>query len=220
MRGPRVKPQYGPTLPTLLAPRWRAASIGVRGLVVAAVLAVIAMIVAAVMIVGARTLSFVYRGSPVSFNLSYPRALHRVHPPSGSHLRLEGRTPAGRLREWFEVDPLTLGPYAGEVSGQLPVFAATYVAELARRIQGFRLQTETKTRVNLTAGYSVTYSGRIEGQQMYARLVMLVPALTGARNGVILDMGILPSPAEDPSPDQVATVDVLEKPLRSFRFGT
>ena len=220
MRGPRVKPQYGPTLPALLAPRWRAASGGLRALVVAALVAVVAAIVAAAVIVRAQTSSFVYRGSPVSFNFSYPRGLRQVTPPPGSHLRLEGRTPTGRLRDWFEVDPLGLAAYSGEVSGQLPVFAANYVAGLRRRVPGFRLQTETKTRINLTAGYSVTYSGRVDGQLMYVRLVMLVPALTGARNGVILNMGIVPNASTDPSPDQVGSVDVLEKPLRSFRFGT
>jgi hypothetical protein len=220
MRGPRVKPQYGPTLPALLAPRWRSASVGLRGLVVAAVAAVVVAVVAAVVVVGARTSSFVYRGSPVSFNFSYPRGLRQVKPPAGADLRLEGRTPSGRLRDWFEVDPLALPPYSGEISGQLPVFAANYIAELVRRIPGFRLQTETKTRINLTAGYSVTYSGQIEGQLMYGRLVMLVPALTGARNGVVLNMGIVPNATIDSTPDQVGSIDVLEKPLRSFRFGT
>jgi len=219
MRGPRVKPQYGPTLPALAAPRWRSASVGLRALVVAALVVVLAAVVAAVLIVHAQTASFVYRGSPVSFNFTYPRGLRQVKPPTGADLRLEGRTPAGRLREWFQVDPLTLAPYSGEVSGQLPVFATNYIAGLARRVPGFRLQTETKARINLTAGYSVTYSGQIAGQLMYGRLVMLVPGLTGLRNGVILNMGIVPSASTDPSPDQVGSVDVLEKPLRSFRFG-
>lgn len=220
MRGPRVKPQYGPMLPELLAPRWRSAAVGLRCVVGAALVLVVTAVAAAVLIVRAQTSSFVYRGSPVTFNFDYPRKLHRVQPPNGSDVRIEGRTPTGRLREWFEVDPLALGPYPGEVSGQLPVFAANYIAELARRIPGFRLETETKTRINLTAGYSVTYSGRFGGQLMYGRLVMLVPVLTGARNGVILNLGIAPSTSADPSPDQVASVDVLQQPLRSFRFGT
>jgi len=186
----------------------------------AALVLVVAAVAAAILIVRAQTSSVVYRGSSVSFNFTYPRQLHPVKPPAGSDVRIEGRTATGRLREWFEVDPLALGPYSGEVSGQLPVFATNYVAELARRIPGFRLQTEIKTRINLTAGYSVTYSGRFGGQLMYGRLVMLVPALTGARNGVILNLGIAPSTRADPSPDQVASVDVLQQPLRSFRFGT
>jgi hypothetical protein len=218
MRAPSVKPQYGPTLADLVTVRWRTAPAGLRALLVA-VAAVLVVAVAAVVVLRPRSSSFVYRGPPVAFNLSYPGPLRVVAPPAGADMRIEARTASGELREWFEVDPLALGPYAGEVSGQLPVFATNYIAGLARRIPGFRLGSETKTRINLVAGYSVTYSGRIEGQLMYGRIVMLVPALTGQRDGVILSMGIQPSASVDPSPDAVGSADVLEKPLRSFRFG-
>lgn len=218
MRAPSVKPQYAPTLSELVGPRWRTASLGWRSLVVAAVMVIIAG-AATFAITHPGNSSFVYPAGPAPFNFTYPSPLRVVKPPGGADMRLEVRTPAGRLREWFEVDPLKLDPYPGEISGQLPVFATDYVAGLSRRVPGFELQTETKARINLIAGYSVTYSGRIAGQLMYGRLVMLVPALTGVREGVILNMGIVPS-ALDPSPDQVGSADALEKPLRSFRFGT
>jgi hypothetical protein len=218
MRAPSVKPQFGPTLPALLAPRWRAASAARRRLLGAVVLVVLAAAIAFA-ITAPRSSSFVYRGAPVTFNLTYPRSLRLVPAPAGADMRLETRTRAGRLLNWFEVDPLRLGPYSGEISGQLPVFATSYIAGLARTIPGFVLQSETKTRINLIAGYSVTYSGRIAGQLMYGRAVMLVASLTGLRDGVILSMGIVPSAVLDPTPDQVGSTDVLEKPFRSFRFG-
>jgi hypothetical protein len=218
MRSPSVKPQYGPTLAELLAPRWRAASAGQRGLVGIVVLAVLAAAIA-LAVTRPRSSTFVYRGAPVAFNLSYPSPLSAVTPPAGADMRVESRSQTGRLLGWFEVDPLRLDPYSGEISGQLPVFATTYIAGLARRIPGFLLRSETKTRINQIAGYSVTYSGRIAGQLMYGRAVMLVATLTGLRDGVILNMGIVPSPLLDPTPDQVGSTDVLEKPLRSFRFG-
>jgi hypothetical protein len=218
MRAPSVKPQYGPTLAELLAPRWRSASAGQRGLLGIVALAVLATAIVLV-ITRPRSSSFVYRGAPVTFNLSYASPLRLVSPPAGAEMRVEARSQAGRLLEWFEVDPLRLGPYSGEISGQLPVFATGYIAGLARSIPGFTLQSETKTRINLVAGYSVTYSGRIAGQLMYGRAVMLVAALTGLRDGVILNMGIVPSASLDPTPDQVGSADVLEKPFRSFRFG-
>jgi hypothetical protein len=217
MRAPSVKPQYGPTLPQLVIPRWRAASVARRGLLGASVLVVVvAAIVAAVL--HTRSTAFVHRGRPVAFNLSYPRPLRAVKSPAGAYMRVEARAASGRLLQWFEVDPLALGPYSGQISGQLPVFATGYIAGLARSVPDFVLQTETKTRINETAGYSVTYSGQIDGQLMYGRLVLLVSALTGVRDGVILNMGTLPSTL-DYSPDQVGSADVLEKPLRSFRFG-
>jgi hypothetical protein len=219
MRAPSVKPQYGPTLAELMAPRWRAASGGQRRLFATAVLLVLAAAITLV-ITRPRASSFVYRGAPIAFNLTYPSPLRSVPPRAGADMRIEARSPTGRLLDWFEVDPLRLGPYSGEISGQLPVFATSYIAGLARRVPGFRLQSETKTRINLIAGYSVTYSGRIAGQLMYGRAVMLVAALTGVRDGVILNMGTVPSPTLDPTPDQVGSTDVLEKPFRSFRFGT
>lgn len=217
MRAPTVKPQYGPTLADLVGPRWRGVSAGLRGLIALGAVLVAGALVVIVLRSGGT--SFVYRGSSVAFNLSYPGPLHVVAPPAGADMRIEARTSTGRLREWFEVDPLELGPYSGEVSGQLPVFATNYIVGLARRVPGFVLQSETKTRINLVAGYSVTYSGLIEGQLMYGRLVMLVPSLTGQRNGVILNMGIQPNASVDYSPDAVGSADILEKPFRSFRFG-
>ncbi|MEA2265491.1 MAG: hypothetical protein QOE27_1074 [Solirubrobacteraceae bacterium] len=100
------------------------------------------------------------------------------------------------------------------------MYAANYIAGLAARTPGFLLQTETKTRVNLNPGYTLTYSFRSGGRPMFARAVMLLPAITGARDGVLLSMGTVPSPLIDPVPDQVAANDVLQVPLRSFRFGT
>jgi hypothetical protein len=219
MRAPSVKPQYGPTLAQLLIPRWRGVSVGMRGLVALGGVLVVGLAATAAVVLRSTTTSFVHRGAPVSFNLNYPSPLRAVSPPAGADLRLEQRTSAGCLVAWFEVDRLALGPYSGEISGQLPVFASTYIAGLARRVPGFLLQSEAKTRINLIAGYSITYSGQIAGGLMYGRVVLLVPALTGQRNGVILNMGIRPSASVDYSPDAVGSADVLQKPLRSFRFG-
>jgi hypothetical protein len=218
MRAPSVKPQYGPTLPELLIPRWRLASVATRRLTGAAVLLVVVAGVG-VAVLHPRKTSYVHRGPPVAFNLSYPRPLVAVKPPAGAYMRIEARSSSGRLLQWYEVDPLTLGAYSGEISGQLPVFASNYIVELARRVPDFLLQTETKTRINQVAGYSVTYSGEIDGQLMYGRIVLIVPRLTGDRIGVILNMGTVPSVAVDYSPDQVGSADLLEIPLRSFRFG-
>jgi hypothetical protein len=219
MRAPSVKPQYGPTLSELLIPRWRTASVGLRSLVLAVAVVVLAGAVA-FEILRTRNTVFAHSGPPVSFSLNYAEPLHAVKTPAGAYMRVEARTSAGRLREWFEVDPLKLGSDIGQTSGSLPVYATNYIAGLGRRVRDFSLQSETKTRVNLVAGYTMTYSGRFDGQLMYGRIVLLVPTLTGQPNGVILNMGIRPSASLDYSPDQVASADVLERPFRSFRFGS
>ncbi len=160
-----------------------------------------------------------YHGRTVTFNLRYPRTLHRVPAPPGAYARIEQRHAAGTLLRWFEVDPLLLPPFHGEISGALPVFATNYIAGLRARTPGFVLQTETKTRVNLNPGYTFTYAATLDAGRVLGRVVMLLPALSGTRDGVVLTMGTVPS-ALVPGPDQVAANDVLQVPLRSFRFGT
>jgi hypothetical protein len=160
-----------------------------------------------------------YSGRTVSFNLRYPRTLHRVAAPPGAYARIEQRNAAGALLRWFEVDPLVLPPFHGEISGALPVFTSNYIGGFRTRTPGFVLQTETKTRVNLNPGYTFTYSETLGGRRVFGRVVMLLPALSGTRDGVVLSMGTVPSTLV-PGPDQVAANDVLQTPLRSFRFGT
>ncbi len=161
----------------------------------------------------------VYHGRTVTFNLRYARTLHRVATPPGAYARIEQRSAGGRLLRWFEIDPLRLAPFAGEISGALPVYATRYIAGLSGRLPGFLLQSEVKTRVNLNPGYTFTYSFLLDGRRVFGRVVMLVPALSGTRDGVLLSMGTIPSTLV-PGPDQVAANDVLQVPLRSFRFGT
>ena len=161
----------------------------------------------------------VYHGRTVTFNLRYSRTLQRVATPPGAYARIEQRSAGGRLLRWFEIDPLRLAPFRGEISGALPVFATRYIAGLSGRLPGFLLQSEVKTRVNLNPGYTFTYSFTLDGRPMFGRVVMLVPALSGTRDGVLLSMGTIPSTLV-PGPDQVAANDVLQVPLRSFRFGT
>ncbi len=205
-------------MPELVAPRWRGATPGARRRILAATAAFV-IVVAAVAILYPRDGWVLYHGRTATFNLRYPRTLHRVGTPPGAYARVEQRDAHGRLLRWFEVDPLHLAPFHGEISGILPEYASVYVAGLARRTPGFLLQTETKTRVNLNPGYTVTYRSLLDGRLVFSRVVMLVPALSGVQDGVVLAMGTVPSPLV-PGPDQVAANDVLQVPLRSFRFGT
>ena len=177
------------------------------------------MAIVAVAILYPREPSIDYAGPLVSFNLHYPRSLHRVPPPPGAYARLEQRDAGGRLLRWFEVDRLTLPAFAGEISGVLPVYTTNYVARLAAHDPSFTLQTETKTRVNQVPGYTLTYSFVRDGRQYFGRSAMLVAALSGLRDGVLLSMATVPGKL-DPGPDQVAGLDTLEVPFRSFRLGT
>jgi hypothetical protein len=207
-----LKAQYGPTLGRLLEPRWRAARPAVRGLAMAAGAALsIALIVAVLSLLDARY----SRGGAVPFSFSY-RGLYRTAPDPGGYVKV-ARVAHGRLEDSFAVEALRIAPYAGSVTGVLPLRSAGYVRELRHRFAGFRLQSEGKTRITSTlAGYDVRYSALIDGRRLSGRDIFLLPSGVHVREGVVLEM-LSSERASLAKP--VATQGVLEKPLKTFSFG-
>lgn len=210
-----LKPEYGPTLGQLLAPRWHRASRAAQALVIAAAVGVVALAIGA-----ALTLENAHyaRGGPAPFSFSY-RGLYRVTPGPGEYVRVRG--PAhGPLRHSFAVGPLRLPPYAGGLSGELPLYAARYIDGLRHRYAGFVLRGEGKTRVNTVPAYDIAYTARLAGQMVWGRDVLLLPERPGARAGVHITMLSAPhADSEITSPLLVGTAGVLERPLETFSIG-
>jgi hypothetical protein len=126
----------------------------------------------------------------------------------------------GALEDSYAVEPLSLPPYAGELSGELPLYAAGYIRALAQRRVGFVLRGEGKTRVNTVPAYQVLYTAIVDGRPMYGRDVMLLPERRGAREGVEIVMLTSPTAnAQVDSPLEVAGTGVLLRPLKTFSFG-
>jgi hypothetical protein len=207
-----LKPQYGPTLGALLAPRWHAARPFWRVLAVGAGVAALAL----VGYVALNLLDASYsHGAPVPFSFKY-KGLYRTTPDPGAYVKVT-READGRLEDSYAVAPLRLGAYRGSVSGALPVAAAAYVQTLSHRFAGFRFEGEGKTRLSSTlGGYEVLYSASIRGRPMHGRDVMLLPGKPGAREGVVVEM-LTAEPVTVSEP--VASSGVLEVPLKSFSFG-
>ena len=214
MRSVPLKPEYGPTLGRLLAPRWRAATPLRRALAVGALAAVVAAVVAGALTFEDAKLS---HGGPIPFNFRY-RGLYRTAPDPGGYARI-ARFRGGRLADSFAVEPLHLPPYRGSLSGALPLFAGDRIRHLAATLTGFDLGGEGKARVNNVPAYGIAYSLRLGGQTLYAREILLLPDRPGVRDGVDLVMLTRPS-ATITSPTLVGTVGVLQLPLRSFYFGS
>ena len=211
-----IKPEYGPTLGTLLAPRWHAASALARRALLALALALVAGVLALVLTL----LNVNYsHGGRVPFSFSY-RGLYRVAPDPGGYIRIQKRSPHGRLLYSFAVDPLALPAYAGEQSAELPLFAAGYEQELRRRLPRFKLRGEGATRVNTVPAYDVLYTTVLEGQEMYGRDVMLLPQRPGAREGVdIVMLTAAGASKQIDGPMEIATTGTLLNPLRSLKLG-
>jgi hypothetical protein len=207
-----LKPQYGPTLGKLLEPRWRTATPVVRAIAVALAIGLLALAVGAVLTLLDASYS---HGGRVPFSFKY-KGLYRTAPDPGGYVKV-ARTSGGRLEDSYAVAPLLLRPYEGSVTGELPLYAASYTRTLAERFLGFKLEGEGKTRISSTlAGYDVLYSAFVDGRMMYGRDVMLLPGRHGAREGVVIEM-LSSEPASVALP--VASSGVLETPLKTFTFG-
>jgi len=211
-----IKPEYQPTLGQLLAPSWHAASPVARGAVIVLLGGLMALIVATVLTL--ENASFTHGGS-VPFSFSY-RSLYRVRPDPGGWVKVQRRGPGGRLEDSFAVEPLTLPPYGGDMSGELPLYAEGYIVGLRRRYKDFVLRGEGKTHVNTVPAYNVEYTANVEGRRMFGRDVLLLPQRQGAREGV--DIVMLTAPKANPqvtSPLEVASTGVLLRPLTTFTLG-
>jgi hypothetical protein len=212
-----IKPEYGPTLGRLLAPRWHAASRLARTVLVGAGLVLVAVAVAAGLTLANATYS---HGAPVPFSFSY-RGLYRTTPDAGGYVKVQSRWPDGALKYSYAVDPLRLPRYTGALPGELPMYSAGRIRALSARYSDFALSGEGKTRIsNSVTGYQIAYSARVEGQEMYVREVLLLPERSGAREGV--DVVMLTSPtasAQVTSPLEVGATGVLLRPLKTFSFG-
>lgn len=207
-----LKPQYGPTLGRLLEPRWRSAAPTVRAFVIAAGVGLLALMIALVLSLLNASYS---QGGAVPFSFEY-RGLYKTAPDLGGYVRV-ARSSGGKLEDSYAVAPLSIGPYVGSVTGELPLAAAAYINKLAARFPGFRLEGEGKTRISSTlAGYEVLYSALVDGQKLYGRDVILIPPHHGASEGVTVEM--LSSEAASVS-KPVASSGVLETPLKTFEFG-
>jgi hypothetical protein len=210
-----LKPEYGPTLGRLLAPRWHTASRLVQAIVVTVGVGLLALVVGAGLTLENAHYS---HGGAVPFSFSY-RSLYRTAPAPGEYVQV--RCPAhGPLRDSFAVGPLELPSYAGGLSGELPRYAASYIDGLRRRYAGFVLRGEGKTRVNTVPGYDIVYTAQIAGRTVYGRDILLLPERAGARVGVHIVMLSTPTAnSQVTSPLLVGTAGVLERPLETFTFG-
>lgn len=211
-----MKPEYGPTLGRLLAPRWRAAPQWVRAGAIAAALLVALAAIAVVLTleparysqVGSFPFSFTYKG------------LFKTSPEGGGYVRVEAHYPDGSLKYSYAVNPLSLPPYSGGISGVLPVYATGYSERLLGRFPGVKLDGEGKTRVNKVPAYQVLYRATIDGRTMYGRNVLLLPERPGARKGVeIVMLTAAGASTEVKEPSEVASGGVLLRPLKTFSFG-
>lgn len=213
-----MRPQFGPTLPELLAPRLRGIGRARRAALVAAGLLALALLALAVRGSGSTTDTAVVR-EPVAFNLVYDTArLERPPPPPGAALEL--RTPASDPdAESFTVRPITLPAYRGEAAGVQPIVASALIERMRRADPAFILRSEGRTRINGQPGYQIQFQTRVGGRTAYGRRALLFADEPGVREGA--DVTVLSVRSDTiPNVDAVGSNGPMKQPYRSFRFGT
>lgn len=215
-----VKPELGPTLPTLAAPYWRRLPAAARvALIALAALVVLALAWRVLGPAGDSGETDVVVAEPVAFNLRFGGTLERVKATGEQSLALESRDD-GEVTQAFAVEPLRLPAYRGLAAGALPVYAES----VKRRIDGAYddavVVQEGRTRINEVPGYELIFAARNEqDRRVYGRWVMMLPDEPGARDGVMLQLSARWG-ARVPNADALGDQGQLKLPLRSFRFGT
>jgi hypothetical protein len=216
-----IKPQYGPTLATLLAPSWRSAPRALRGVTLVLGGALLALAIGAVLtLLNSR---YTHPGEP-PFHFSY-RSLARVKPEARGYVRVQSRGAGGALKYSFAVNPLELPPYRGALAAEIPIYASEAIRALRERYPDLALRGEGRSRLNSSTlhsptGYQIAYNATVEGRPMLAREMLLFPETPGVRRGV--DVVMLTAPGAEAQtilPLEVGTAGVLQRPLASFAFG-
>jgi hypothetical protein len=217
-----VRPEFGPTLPELVAPRWRAWGGRTRLAVAATALLAVAVVVGGVAAVrDSDGRSHVVVREPVAFNLLKPASLARAAPGDGEVLRLQSRAGAPAPQR-FTVLPMRLIAYRGDVTTVLMMLATDMTEFMRANVPGFVLRGEGRLSVNRAPGYQILYQTRIGGRTAYGRRVLVVPDTEDGpppREGVVLDLRAARSDAV-PNVEATGRNGALKLPLSSFRFGT
>ena len=218
-----LRPEFGPSLPTLAGPRWRKLSRPARGLAVLLAVVLIAFPLVFARLHGqtAPLLPEVVT-APVAFNLAHKAALSRVPPPPGALLALS-TVPGTPVAQRFVVRPFRLPAHPGDLSVGLMLGADALARQMARSDPDFVFRGDGRVRVNFLPGYAFSYQTLRDGKRVLGKRYVLVPeAADGqpqptAGADLTLESG---RSAGVPNVDAIGMNGALKTPLRSFRFGT
>jgi hypothetical protein len=236
------QPDYGPSLPQLLRPRLRALGRGGRVVLGLVLLALIALVAVLVVSKEASVKSYVQTESdararglePLEFRFDRSSKL-KLSKPAGAYVRAE-RTKQGVLVARFTVSPFRMERRPGALASYLPLIAVDLQRAHARRYENFRLQFEGRARVNEVEGYQYAFTTRLRDpgrppRQLFGRVVVLpepysyeepdteYPPGRNPTRGVLLRM-LATTLDEAPSATRVGDEGILQRPFRSFRYGT
>lgn len=213
---PAVRPEFGPTLPELLGPRFRVLPRALRVALIALGALLVVVLAWALLLRGegatTKKRAVIVR-EPVAFNFVYRRPFRKEAPRAGELARV------GSKDQSFSVRELSLPAYRGDAAGFLPFYAATLEKQMAKDLPGFVWRSDGRANINKQQGFEIVFQfRRSDGTLMYGRRILLLPNVT-ARQGADL-WAIAPRSPAIVRADDVGHNGGLKTALRSFRFGT
>jgi hypothetical protein len=209
-----VRPEFGPTLPELLAAR----GMSRRAIASSAILVVVVAVGGWALLQSLRDREHLKADGPPAFNLVYPpSALHEAPRRGDELVRLEGR----RRNVSVEITarPLDVPRYAkGDVvAGYLPVLAERRLHELGELYGPVDVHDEGKARINDLPGYQIGFSAGLPAGALFGRDTYLLPDDPQATEGVLLSLRrVIRRRATAADRD---FFDVVKEAYVSFAFG-
>jgi len=213
-----VRPEFEPTLPTLLRRRF-----GVRErTTIVLLLAALAALAIAVVLVYPRVdrIGEISHDGEPAFTLQYRNDLFHSEPPeSGELARLEGRR--GRQAVTITARPFGLPGEQGNVAqASLPIYASGQIERLASELDGFELRAEHRARVNDAPGYEIRFRTGPPGRYTYGSDLMLLPSDEEATDGLLLSLRREIRGRPRLSADEEEFADLATEAMRSVRYST
>jgi hypothetical protein len=213
-----VRPEFEPTLPTLLR---RRLGVRERTTIVLLLVALAALAVAVVLVYPRvdRIGEISHDGEP-AFTLQYRNDLFHSEPPEfGELARLEGRR--GRQAVTITVRPFGLPGEQGNVAqAVLPIHASQRIERLAFDLDPFELRGEHRARVNDAPGYEIRFRTGQPGRYTYGSDLMLLPTDEDATGGLLLSLRREIRGRPRLSADEEEFADLATEAMRSVQFGT
>lgn len=209
-----VRPEFGPTLPSLLAARGISRRAMAGGLVALVALA-IAIAAAARALGGDEQL--VVDGPP-QFNLVYDGRVLRSAPPGPGELaRIVGSR--RNVRVTITARAISVPAYGrGDfVGGELPVIGEQHLAKLRARYGPIDVYDEGKARINRNPGWQIGFSAKLAQGRLFGRDAYVFPDEAGRTDGVLLSMRRVILRRQTAADD--AFFKTVKLAFSSFNFG-
>lgn len=211
-----VRPEFGPSLPALLAAR----GMSRRAMIAGAIVLVAVAIGGWFAIQAARDREHLVVDGPPEVNLVYaPSVLHEEPARDDELLRLEGARK--RLRVELTVRPVEVPAYdrGDVVGGYLPLLAEQRLDDLGDVYGRVEVFDEGKSRINRFPGYQIGFGARTaDGHRIFGRDAYVFPDDPEATEGVLVSLRRFPRGRQRVADDEF--FDKAKEAYASFAFGS